>query len=165
MSYLKSISQRLIREAEGDEQPKDDEKSGSDKPEPKPSTGVDVSLDSQVDDFFVKLESERVLQEDADERWITRQFLEAAADEPGFDPHKFAMGVMRLVNNYDTLLDIQDTIVRRAEKYLKDNKGDGVAKEFMDELEEEYSYKPGVSRAMKNFDYEAPPAVRSGGVS
>lgn len=165
MSYLKSISQRLMLEAEGDEDTKPEDKPEVAKGDVKVSTNTKVSLDSQIDNFFVKLESGRFLQEQADERWMTRQFLEAADDKPGFDPHKFTMGVMRLVNNYDTLLDVQDTIIRRAEKYLRDNKSPEMAKEFMDELDDSFGYKPGESSAMKEFEYEAPPAVRSGGAT
>lgn len=173
MSYLKSVSRRLLKEAEGDEKPEaeakpeGEEKAAEEKPAQTPSTNPDVSIDSQIDAFFVKLEGDRGLQEHADERWITRQFLEAVGDPTSseFDPYKFAMGVMRLVNNYDTLLNIQDTIVKRAEKYIKDNKDESAAKEFMDELEESFGYKPDSSRAMKDYEYEAPPAVRSGGAS
>jgi len=61
---------------------------------------------------------------------------------PPIDLGIFATEVMRIVKNYDTLLDIPSVIVNRTEDYLQTKYDDDTAQKFMEILKTEFDYEP-----------------------
>jgi len=65
----------------------------------------------------------------------------APADEqniPDLDVDKFTMRVVRLVNNYKNLLNIEESIINRAKTFLDENYGEVFVEEFLNNLSSKY---------------------------
>jgi len=84
------------------------------------------------------------------------------APVPKINIRKFAEGVARLVNNYQTLVDPKTIILNRAMYYIAKNYSPRLAKEFMSILERDFDLTP-KTPAQKQADYpQAPTAGNSG---
>jgi len=57
---------------------------------------------------------------------------------PRIDLNNFAMGVARLVNNYQSLIDPKSIILNRAEQYIANNYDERTGKELVDMLKNNY---------------------------
>ena len=156
---LRDLVKRLYEEADKEEQ----RESGED------------SLDDQVDRLFSGYLKEaknsknegrsfdslvrRVLREEDDEE---------EDDEPekgtieDVDVQSFANDVMRLVENYDTLLEIRNTLLRRASNYLSKVFEDDVVSAFEDALKEGHGVEIGVTDVEKETEFQAPAAAQAG---
>ena len=55
-------------------------------------------------------------------------------ESPDLDIDKFSMRVVRLVNNYTNLLNIEETIINRAKNFLDENYGEVFVDEFLNNL-------------------------------
>lgn len=142
------------------------------------------SLDQQVDDLLISYESDAKIKEKneaVDFNSMTRKFLttlsEAEGDEKekveepkkkltseDINIEKFTSDVVRLIDNYDSLLEVRNTLARRAINFLMDNYDPSVANEFKIVLEDQHDISIGKSSyAEKDEEYPAPPAERSGG--
>jgi hypothetical protein len=144
---------------------------------------LEDSLDSQVDSYFVKYEKEAtsLKKEGFDFRTMTRNFLleaeddkEEKKDEPAKEPstltiediniESFSNSVVRLIDNYDSLLEVRDTIVRRAINFLSKNYDKSVIETFKEVLEEQYDIELGKNQSEEKFSrFPAPPADRAMG--
>ena len=65
----------------------------------------------------------------------------APADEqniPDLDVDKFTMRVVRLVNNYKNLLNIEESIINRTKTFLDENYGEVFVEEFLNNLSSKY---------------------------
>lgn len=166
-SVLRSLVSRLLREA----------------PEEKKEEGGD-SLDSQIDKYLSSYEAEakNSKNEGLDMRMISRRFLREADEEEedkeaegkaeekapeklssdDIDVKSFVTDVVRLVDNYDNLLEIRNTILRRATNYLVENYEPDVAAAFKEELLESYGLEIGKSEAEISDEYQAPKAGAAG---
>lgn len=140
------------------------------------------SLDDQIDRYLTNYESEakNSKNEGLDLRSITRRFLVEADDEEDkkeksedkstvktlsiedIDVSSFAKDVMRLVDNYDTLLEIRNTILRRASNYLSKNYEQNVVDAFKEELMENYDTEIGETEAEKQDKFQPPKAAAAG---
>jgi len=140
------------------------------------------SLDSQVDRYLASYESDSkvVKKESYDFRQSVRNFLtEGEDDAEGGDESKddslknlkledinmenFINNVMRLVSNYDNLLEIRDTILKRASNYLAENYDSATVKSFKDNLLDMYSVEIGKSHnEVENEEFPAPRAGAAG---
>lgn len=93
--------------------------------------------------------------------------LTGASDRPGpevIDVERFANDVVRLIDNYDSLLEVRNTLVRRATAFLKKNYSDEVVKDFEDTLRDDHSIAAGEDRGEIDADkYPAPTADRANG--
>src|SRR5260221_3384395 len=83
------------------------------------------SLDSQLDRYFSEYEraSKNAQAEGKSFRALTRRLLEADEDagkQPAGDLNieEFADNVVRLVENYDSLLEVRSTIAKRAINFI-----------------------------------------------
>lgn len=161
MSSLRELA-RLLREAE----------------EPKKESGED-SVDSQIDKYLSQYESQA--KEDSKAKleavsydrltWDWRNLTEAEEEESE-DPEKvkleainmgsFVSDVMRLVENYDSLLEVKNTILRRAANYLSENYEGDAVQAFKDELQESYGIEIGQSESEKDDEVQAPKAGAAG---
>lgn len=164
MSTLKELA-RLLREAED---------------EPKKEVGED-SIDDQIDKYLSQYESQA--KEDSKEKFESVSYekmthdwrsLTEAEDEDKKDekPEKtkleevnmgsFVSDVMRLVENYDSLLEIKNTILRRAANYLSTNYEADALQAFKEELLESYGVEIGQSEAEKQDEFQPPKAGAAG---
>jgi hypothetical protein len=80
------------------------------------------------------------------------------------DVAKFADDVVRLIENYDSLLEIRSTLMRRAKGFLQKTYDDETLKAFDDVLRDDHGMEPGEDKAEVNAEkYPAPPADRASG--
>lgn len=165
---LKHITAALLREAADD-----DKEDGED------------SLDAQIDKYLSSYEAEakNSKNEGLDFRMMTRRWLlEAEGDEDeGEDkegggeeePEKltaedlnvksFVTDVMRLVDNYDNLLEVRNTILRRTINFLLKGYDKDVADAFKEELLDSYGIEVGKSKSeMDDEEFPAPKAGAAG---
>ncbi len=168
------VAESLIREAEGDAAPQEE----SD------------SLDSQVDRYLAQYEGEAktAKTEGLDFRMMTRRFLNeagedeedeeeepAAAEEPeapteptkmtleDIDLQSFANSVIRLVDNYDSLLEVRSTLARRAINFVAKAYDPDVVEELKRVLRDEHGLIPGESPMDTDAEeFVAPAADRAG---
>lgn len=172
-SRLSRIAAKLLREA-------DEEDAGNDEEKVDKEEGTD-SLDNQVDKYLADYESEAksVKTEGFDYGSVARRFLsEAEGDEEldidtsgeeddslteeDIDVEAFANSVMRLVDNYDSLLEIQNTLLRRASNFLMKNYDKDVVESFKDVLMETHGVEIGKSKSEEEDDIESPKAAEAG---
>lgn len=177
---LKRTIKRLLREDDGDAAP------AAAPPEEK-----DTSLDAQVDRYFGEYESEAksVQTEGVSFRSMMQRFLrEAEGDTTGNDapaddsagdlggddaptklgPDKidvegFANSIVRLIDNYDSLLEVRSTITRRAKNFLAKTYSDEVVSSFDNVMRDEHGITPGESKDdIDAEEFPAPGADRAG---
>jgi hypothetical protein len=158
-SYLKNLARQLLKE---------DESITSEK-------GVD-SLDEQIDRYFSEYESSaKVTTEGYNFQKSLRQLLsEAEKEEKSDEPIKklgadsinvedFANNVARLIENYDSLLEVRSTILRRAINFLSKSYDLDVADSLRDVLKSQHSMVDGkTKREVEEEEFVAPAADRAG---
>ena len=131
------------------------------------------SLDAQVDKYFIEYEKEakNAKNEGVDIRMITRRFLTEAegAQLPAsaeddkdlgakkIDVESFTTSVVRLVENYDSLLEVRSTLIRRAINFLAGTYDAEVVKQFEQTLREEHGMVAGESKRDVNAEESTPP--------
>ncbi len=80
------------------------------------------------------------------------------------DVPKFVNDVVRLIENYDSLLEIRSTLLRRATSFLKKTYDDEVIKAFQDVLRDEHGMEAGTDKASLDSErFPAPNADRANG--
>lgn len=130
---FRSMTRRFLNEAEGDEEGDEGEQGSGDE-----GGGEDeADPESQVDE-------------------PTKLSLD------DIDVNSFASSVARLIDNYDSLLEVRDTLVRRASKFLSKNYDSQVVSNFESVLRDEYDIEQGVSDVDKKYEIEVPNADRAG---
>lgn len=145
-----------------------------------PADKGETSLDNQVDRLILSYEKEarHAKNEGANYRDVTRRFLAEAdddddkkdddsADMPKSSPddidiQSFAESVVRLVDNYDSLLDVRDTLIRRAQDFLKKNYDAATLADFKSVMRDTFDVEVGVTDVQKQDKYQPPPAARAG---
>ena len=153
-----------------------------------PEKGED-SVDNQIDRYLAAYESEAKssIKEARDWRMTVRRLLEAeegeeepADDEGGeeegeeekpkklpadsIDIESYVNSVMRLVENYDSLLELRDTILRRAVNFIGKNYESTAVNQFRDSLRDAYGFDIGKSvDDVQDEQHPAPPADRASG--
>lgn len=154
--------------------------------EAKEEEKTEDSLDAQVDRYLASYESESKLSknEGKDFRMLVRRFLTEAEDdekkdekdkkdkkpeEPkkltaeDIDVENFVDSVMRLVDNYDSLLEVRNTVLKRAVNFLLKGYEPGVAKSFEEALLEIHGMEIDKSKSETEDDnYQVPAADRAG---
>lgn len=129
------------------------------------------SLDSQIDKYFIDYESESKSSklESKDFRRTMKRFLsEAKNDEKkltseDINVENFVNNVMRLIENYDVLLEVRNTILRRAVNFLMDGYEPDVVSNFKESLLDIHGIEIGKSQfEAEDEKYQAPPADRAG---
>lgn len=80
------------------------------------------------------------------------------------DVEKFANDVVRLIQNYDSLLEVRSTLLRRATNFLKKTYDDEVVKSFEDTLRDDHGMEAGKDSGEIDADrFPAPSADRASG--
>lgn len=143
------------------------------------------SIDSQIDQYFSDFEKEgkNAQLEGRDFRRTTRRFLleaeedeEKAEEKPKEEEPKkltaedinvdsFANGVVRLIDNYDSLLEVRNTIIRRAVNFLLKSYEPDVADSFKESLEEKHGLQVGKSKQEQADEEFQPPSADRAGTS
>jgi hypothetical protein len=145
----------------------------------------EASLDAQIDRYLIDYEKEAksLKQEGFDFRFMTRSFLnsmlneeeekeEDKEEEPketetltieDIDIETFTSSVVRLIDNYDSLLEVRETIARRAGNYLLKNYDKSVVDEFKLILEEQHDVFLDEPEPIDDAEeFQAPAADRAG---
>ena len=140
------------------------------------------SIDRQIDRYLINYESESKLAkaEGKDFRMTLRRFLleaeEATEDESAdslppikklkyedIDIKNFLNSVMRLVDNYDALLEVRNAILRRAVNFLIKGYDKDVSESFKDDLADTYGIQIGKSKSeVEDDNHQSPVADRAG---
>lgn len=140
------------------------------------------SIDRQIDRYLINYESESKLAkaEGKDFRMTLRRFLleaeEAAEDESAdslppikklkyedIDIKNFLNSVMRLVDNYDALLEVRNAILRRAVNFLIKGYDKDVSESFKDDLADTYGIQIGKSKSeVEDDNHQSYVADRAG---
>lgn len=136
------------------------------------------SLDAQVDRYLTdyETESKSSKNEGRDFRMMTRRFLSEADEEADkkekdvkkltaedIDVENFLDNVMRLVDNYDALLEVRNTILRRAVNFLVKGYEPAVAQAFKENLMDIYGMEIGKSKSeVEDEEFQSPAADRAG---
>lgn len=88
-------------------------------------------------------------------------------DKPGlekFDVEAFGNDVARLIENYDNLLEVRSTLLRRAKQFLEKAYSDEVVKAFEDTMRDDHGMEAGNSSLDLDADkFAAPAADRANG--
>lgn len=149
-----------------------------------------TSLDAQVDRFLGQYEAEAKTSktEGFDFRMMTRRILNEAGkdDDTGddvptddvvgdaaappskigldkIDVENFTNSVVRLIDNYDSLLEVRNTLVRRAKNFLGKSYFPEVIDAFEKTLREKHGIATGESKDdVDAEDFPAPVADRAG---
>jgi hypothetical protein len=103
-------------------------------------------------------EEEKPADETGDEEKPEEKKKLSAED---IDIEEFASSVVRLIDNYDSLLEVRNTLARRAMNFLSDNYSPDVVSQFKIVLEDEHDITVGKSKADEE-DNEFPSPVAAG---
>ena len=80
------------------------------------------------------------------------------------DIAKFTDSIVRLIENYDSLLEVKSTLMRRARNFLSKNYSDEVLHAFDDVMRDDHGIVPGMDKgAVDDERFPAPPAARASG--
>lgn len=91
----------------------------------------------------------------------------ADTEKPGVDKldvEAFANDVVRLIENYDSLLEVRNTLLRRATAFLTKNYSDEVVMAFQDTMRDDHGMEAGKDKGEIESDrFPAPSADRASG--
>lgn len=130
------------------------------------------SLDSQVDKYLTEYESEalKTKNEGLDFRSMTRSFLTEKATEHVDKKQKgelsiesFVNDVVRLIENYDSLLEVRNTILKRARNFLAESYETDIIDQFDTILEDEHGLSIGKSKFDLDTEDEQPVSYSGSG--
>jgi len=189
-SYFRSLA-RLLREAEKDEEKEKGEDSldaqidnylASYESEAKLLKKEGRDYRSLVRRFLTEAgddeeeekddEEDKKEDEDAEEEKGDEEKDEGGEDEEkeepkklsleDIDPGSFADSVVRLIENYENLLEVRNTILRRASNFLAKTYEKDVIDSFKESLAERHGIELNKSSFEKEEEYVAPNAARAG---
>jgi hypothetical protein len=92
---------------------------------------IDKALENVMGDY-----EERALTNESTK--FSLKLLFEKSELPKIDISQFASDVARLISNYEYLLDMEAIIFNKAENFLLDKYGSGVATEFVDEMKDHH---------------------------
>jgi len=119
-------------------------------------------LEAQVDNMLADFELAAVKSAKVNEHNLrSLTFLLTEAEGVEFDIEDFATNVARLIDNYETLLDIESAIYYRAIAILTNNYGEEITNAFRDIMQSRYNFDFGDVRFDPVKDV-APLALGSG---
>lgn len=78
------------------------------------------------------------------------------------DVEEFANNLVRLIDNYDALLEIKNTLLRRATNFVAKNYTDEVVRKLKEALKEQHDLEAGSTDNDLESEIEAPRADRAG---
>lgn len=125
------------------------------------------SLDSQVDKYLIEYEKEaKELKNEYkffSKKYLLKEENEDKENEEKLDVESFATNLVRLINNYDSLLEIKNTLIKRAINFLGQSYDVSVVNELKNTLREVHGLVIDQSEFDKSEEkFPAPPAERAG---
>lgn len=121
------------------------------------------SLDAQVDKLFVEYENQ------AKKNKLESKFKSSIIKEKdekekeSLNVDSFTTDLIRLINNYDSLLEVKNTLLKRAVNFLSKNYDQSVINELKNTLREVHGIVIDKSEfELSDENFPAPPAERSG---
>lgn len=117
-------------------------------------------LEAEDDEEDKKDEDEEEEKVDKEDEEDESEDKKLELDE--LDMSSYVRDVMRLVDNYDSLLEVRNTILRRAVNYVSDRYEPDAVEAFKEELLESYGIEIGRSDADKEDEFQAPKAGAAG---
>lgn len=106
-----------------------------------PSEG---SLDAQVDKYLT-------------------QFEKTCKNDGEINVEEFAVKIVRMIENYDNLLDVKNALIVRATSFLKEAYDDEIIYKFVSTLKQEHGLEAGKTDTEIDDDrYVAPPGDHAG---
>ncbi len=124
----------------------DDEESDDSDDSDEPSGPADDTIDGEVNNLLADFEAEAIASAEKDaalkgesyiyKKPMTKLLFEA--DEPVFDVGSFASNIARVIDNYQTLLDVEKMIFDKAMSFLTAKYGEQVADEFESILDSDH---------------------------
>lgn len=84
------------------------------------------------------------------------------SDKPPLDVGTFAMEIMRVIKNFDTLLDIPTVILNKAKSYIAQKYDKKTAESFMELIHNEYDITIGKGGMQPDDEYEVMPHTAVG---
>lgn len=97
-------------------------------------------LESQVDAVLADFELAAMKSAKVNESPYSIKSVLLETTESEFDVHQFASDTARLIDNYETLLDIESAIYYRAISILEQNYGQETAQVFRDIMSQKYRF-------------------------
>lgn len=138
----------------------------------------DDSLDDQVDRYLAEYENEAksAKKEGLDFRALTRRLISEADEEPppaespdqkpgidNVDVAAFANSVVRLIDNYDSLLEVRSAIARRAINFIAKSYSIDVVDALKNSFKDDHGIVPGKTKdQVDSEEFSAPAADRAG---
>ena len=130
----------------GDDEGEDDK--GGDEEDSEPQGPADDTIDGEVNNLLADFEAEAVAaaEQSAALQGESKEYLHNTsmsklifeADEPTFDVSHFANNIARVIDNYQSLLDVEKMIFDKAKDFISSKYGEVVADEFENALESEH---------------------------
>ena len=135
-------------EEEEEDSGDDSEDEGSDSEEESPAGPADDTIDGEVNNLLADFEAEAVAsaEQEAELQGESAQYIHKRpiskllfeADDVVFDVSSFTSNIARVIDNYQTLLDVEKMIFDKAKSFLAAKYGDPVADEFETMLDADY---------------------------
>ena len=134
-------------EEDSEEESDDDSEDDSDEEKEETPTGpADDTIDGEVNNLLADFEAEAIASAEKDaalkgESYIHKKPMSKLlfeADEPVFDVSSFASNIARVINNYQTLLDVEKMIFDKAKSFLSAKYGEPVADSFESILDSDH---------------------------
>ena len=115
--------------------------------------------DEEEEDPAAELEEPAAEEpEESDELEIEKRKL----NSDDIDMLSFVGDIVRLIENFDKLVEIRDTVVHRAMNFLLKDYDEDTVEQFRDILNEEYGISPGKTRYEREYEIQAPKAGAAG---
>jgi len=135
------------------------------------------SLDAQVDRYLAQYETEAksAQTEGVDLRAMTRSFLSEADDAPAdggtgsklsaddISVESFVDSVVRLMDNYDNLLEVRNTLLRRGRTFLAKTYDQATVDAYERLMREEHGLEDGKTKGEVEADEFQPPVADRAG--
>lgn len=153
---------------DSDENSNEDDSKNSEKDDLVKEDGQD-SIDDQIDDFLTQYESDSTPSKNEALKRLqsVRRLIEAPEDEKEvkkeneLDVDAYANNVSRLIENFDSLIETRNTILRRAINFLVENHDSTIVDEFKEKMKTEHGLEVGKTKADTNLEYQSPLAIGS----
>ena len=125
-------------DADEDDSGDSDDSGDEDKEEDKPAGPADDTIDGEVNNLLTDFEAEAIASAEKEaalkgESYIHKKPMTQLlfeADEPVFDVGHFAGNIARVIDNYETLLDVEKMIFDKAKSFISAKYGEPLADEF-----------------------------------
>lgn len=113
---------------------------------------VDISADRQILKIIMDAERQAVKSGKQQSSMAAMESIQTRSmkflleaeekDTPPLDVGTFGIEIMRIVKNFDTMLDIPTIIIQRSRKYLLDKYGKEIADSFIEYLKNQFDFAP-----------------------